>query len=487
MNLILAQYWTMKEYLLVLASSEVTILLAVASFLASCSLGYLLSPRQIGRAVSWACLLLFVIQLFFPWLLKELAAVMYQRELPHITLALLGFGILVMAPLYTILLPYLIRMQEETTGASRGAAVSICYGLELAGALLGVLIVLTVGRLSHASLLVIYFLNFSFILAFVYGTRTVLYAAIPVSLCYGLLYGPLERAATVDFYQSRESDEPIRLLGVAQSLYNRIDVLQNQQGEKFLLLNGREYFNPSDLEAFNRYLTGVPSSLMPGSRVLIVGTGSLSSVYHASRSAATVESVEIDAQVVGLTKELFREYNHLETIKNWRLHIDDAKHFLGSTEARYDLIAVDMVPPVYVQTALLFSREFYELAKQRLTPRGVLSIYTGDWFGKAETSPFAYNPVKTIDAVFPEYLVVNSQAAGMAFAYASPHMPFGKQDVLTLLEASGSSGQDQVFEPQEARPLIAHHRVSSLEDLRIVLEWAPSGYRDLVSVFGVWP
>jgi spermidine synthase len=486
MNLILAQYWTMKEYLLVLASSEVTILLAVASFLASCSLGYLLSPRRMGRAVSWACLLLFVIHLFFPWLLKELAAMMYQRELPHITLALLGFGILIMAPLYTILLPSLIRMQEEATGAPQGEAVSTCYGLELTGALLGVLIIMTVGHLSHASLLVIYFLNFSFILAFVYGTRMILYAAVPVSLCYGLLYQPLDRAATVDFYRSRDG-EPVRLLGTAQSLYNRIDVLQNQQGEKFLLMNGRDYFNPTDLEVFNRYLTGVPSLLMPNSRVLIVGTGSLSSVYHASREAKTVESVEIDAHVVGLTMDLFREYNHLETIKNWKLHIDDAKHFLGSTEARYDLIAIDMVPPVYVQTALLFSREFYELAKQRLTPRGVLSIYTGDLFGETEMRRSAYNPVKTIDAVFSEYLVVNSQEAGMAFVYASPHMPFGKQDVLMLLEDSGDSRHDQVFEPGEVRPLIAHNRVSSIEDLRIVLEWAPSGYRDLVTALGVWP
>lgn len=484
MNLILAQYWTMKEYLLVLASSEVTILLATVSFFASCSLGYLLAPKQAGRAVPWICLLLFVIQIFFPWVLKELATAMYQRDIPHVTPLLLGFGILVMAPLYTILLPLLIGVREEARGTMRGEAIVACYGLELVGAFLGVLIVLTLGRFSHASLLVVYFLSFSLILAFVYGTRTVLYAAIPVSLCYGLLYGPLDRAATVDFYQSRDG-EPVRLLGSAQSLYNRIDVLQNQRGEKLLLLNGQEYFNPTDLESFNRYLAGIPSLLAPGGKVLIVGTGSLSSVYHASQSAASVESVEIDAQVVDLTKDLFQEYNHIETVTHWKLHIDDAKHFLGSTTERYDLIAIDMVPPVYVQTALLFSREFYELAKQRLTPRGVLSIYTGAWFDEAEMHRCEYNPIKTIDSVFSEYLVVNSKAAGMAFVYASPHMPFGKQEVLAFLNASGGGGQDQVFEPQEARPLMTRNRVSSMEDLRIVLEWVPTGYRDFVASFGL--
>ena len=487
MNLILVQYWTMREYLMVLASSEVTIVLVVASFLASCSLGYALSPRSLHRALPWACALLFVAHLFFPWLLKELAAMMYQRNIPHITPLLLGVGILVMAPLYTILLPYLIGVREAEAGSSRGEALATCYGFELGGALLGIGAILTIGRVSFAALLVLYFLNFSLILAFVYGTKAILYAAIPASLLYGFFYGPLDRAAAIDFYRSRGYPAGIRLLASAQSLYNRIDVLQDRSGDKFLLLNGRQYFNPTDLEAFNHYLAGIPSALMPGSRVLIVGAGSLSSVYHASRAAGTVESVEIDPQVVGLTKDLFREFNHLDTVSNWTLHIDDAKHFLGASPAQYDLIVIDLVPPVYVQTALLYTREFYELAKQRLAPRGVLSIYTGAWFDAATLSRVAYPPEKTIDAVFPEYLVVNSKAARMAFVYASRQLPFGKPDVLALLAVSGTRDQDEVFEPVEVRPLIQGKAVTSMDNLGVVLEWSPSTYRAFAAGFRVWP
>lgn len=489
MNLILAQYWIMREYQLVFASSEVSVLLAAVSFFASCSLGYLLAPKRLERFFPWLCLLLFLLHLLLPWVFKEVAAIFYRWELPHITPTLMGLGMFLVAPLYTTLLPFFVGAREEAEGRITGEAVTRCYGLELCGALAGIVAVLTAGRIGILPLLVLYFLNFSLILAYVFGSRRVLYLALPVSLLYGVLYLPLERAASEDFYRSRDVEPSLHLLATTQSLYNRIDVLQKPSGEKLLLLNGREYFNPTDLEAFNRYLAGIPSQLMPGSKVLIVGTGSLSSVYHASRSAATVESVEIDEQVVGLTRDLFREYNHLETVKNWRLHIDDAKHFLGSTEERYDLIAIDMVPPVYIQTALLFSREFYELAKQRLTPGGVLSIYTGGWFGEVDLKLDGYSPVKTIDEVFPEYLVVNSREAGMAFVYASPHMPFGKRELLRLLEESGTSEQDEVFEPSEARSLITHNRASSMEDLRIVLEWAPTGYRDFVSFFGfgVWP
>jgi len=485
-NLVLAQYWMMKEYLLVLESSELTILLVMAAFFASCSLGYLMSSRSLGRPVAYASLVLSVIQLLFPWLLKELAAAMYQEDIPHMAPFLLGFGVLVMAPLYTILLPSLIRMREALAVDDRGEAVALCYGLELGGALLGIAIILTVGRVSHVALLTLYFVNLSLILAFVHGAKSVLAAAVPISLCYGFLYGPLERAATVDFYQARDGVHVVRLLGSAQSLYNRIDVLQDADGHKSLLMNGLEYFNPTNLEAFNRYIAGIPSQLMPGSRVLIVGTGSLSSVFHASKFSNRVESVEIDPQVVGLTATLFREFNRLDQVQNWTLHIDDAKHFLGSSHERYDLIILDLIPPVYVQTALLFTREFYELAKSRLTPHGVLSVYTSYWF-EAESIGANPSPVeKTIDSVFPEYLVLNGREAGMAFVYASTHLPFSKQDVLALLEVGGTKERDEVWMAAEVRPLLQGKREISLNNFGVVLQWAPSAYTAFASKFRVW-
>ncbi len=487
MNLILAQYWIIREYQLVFASSEMSVLLAVISFLASCSLGYLLAPKRLERFFPWLCLLLFLLHLILPWMLKEVAAIYYRRELPHITPTLMGAGILLVAPLYTILLPFFVGIRERVEGRTTGEAVTRCYGLELCGALAGIVAVLTAGRTDILPLLTLYFLNFSLILAYAFGSKNILYLAIPTSLLFGLLYIPLERAASEDFYRSREFDPSIRLLATAQSLYNRIDVLQNSLGEKLLLLNGREYFNPTDLEVFNRYLSGVPSELMSGSRVLIVGTGSMSSVYHVSRHAASVESVEIDEQVVRLAREWFGAFNHLDHVKNWTLHIDDAKHFLGSTAQQYDLIIVDLVPPVYVQTALLFSKEFYELAKRRLSPTGVLSIYTGHLVDKVSMAGIQYSPIATIEAVFPEYLVVSSQASENGFVYASSKLPFGRDDVAHLLVASTRMGGETVLTREEVRPLLAGTKVTSMDDLGIVMEWAPFSYREPFSRLGNRP
>jgi len=487
LNLVLAQYWTMKEYALVLDASEATVLLVVATFLASGSLGFLLSPRRLERAAVRLLFPLFLAQLAFPWLLREAAAVMYRHELPHVTAAMLAIGFLVMAVPFTILLPHLIHRREAEAPGPSGEAVAWGYGLELAGAVLGIALILLVARTHLQPVLILYFVSFSLILARAAGSRRLLAVALSLSVGHGLVAPSLERMTTEDFYRAREKDPGIRLLASARSLYNRIDVLENGEGEKLLEMNGREYFNETDLQAFNHYLAGIPSALMPGSRVLIVGTGSLSSVSQAARFARTVESVEIDEQVVALTRDLFREFNRLDEVPTWTLHVDDAKHFLGSTETRYDLIILDLVPPIYVQDALLFSREFYELVKSRLTPRGVLSIYTGTHLGEVQLKKRRHAPEKTVDAVFSEYLVVNSRAADMAFIYASPDLPFGREDLLALLRAEGTADVDRVFEPAEVRPLLDGQRITSHDDLGIVLDWAPSGYRRLVSLFGVWP
>jgi spermidine synthase len=485
MNLILVQYWTMKEYLLVLDSSEVTILLVAGAFFASCSLGFVLPFKRIQQNFKWLFTLLCIAQLSFPLLFKEIASAICHYEIPHFTLILLGFGTLVMSPLYTILLPYFIERQEIDTSIDHGNALPICYGIELGGGLIGVCLILTLGRISFPALVALYFLNLSIIMAFIYESRKILLAAIPISLCYWFIYLPLDHMGSRDFYRYETPD--YNLIASAQSIYNRIDVLQDDKGDKLLLMNGREYFNSTDLEAFNECIAGIPSALMPGSRLLIVGTGSLSSVYHASRFAESVESVELDPQVVKISMDHFRKYSHIDEVKNWTLHIDDAKHFLGSTQKKYDLIIIDLVPPIYVQTALLYTREFYELAKQHLSPQGVLSIYTGLLFGTESYMDTVNTPECTIDAVFPEYLVLNSDAADMAFIYASPDLPFKKQELVAHLKSTGTYGKDEVFEPADVRPTLHDMKVISMDNLGIVLEWSPWDFDPLTSRLGDLP
>jgi hypothetical protein len=70
---------------------------------------------------------------------------------------------------------------------------------------------------------------------------------------------------------------------------------------------------------------------------------------------------------------LFRPYNH-SYHRDPRVTgvVDDGRHFLARSERRYDVITVNVTDPHLPGASSLFHTEFYEIAKQRLTPGGIL-------------------------------------------------------------------------------------------------------------------
>jgi len=66
---------------------------------------------------------------------------------------------------------------------------------------------------------------------------------------------------------------------------------------------------------------------------------------------------------------------------NGHVVVDDGRRFLKRTSRKYDIIVVDPPPPVEAAgSSLLYSKEFYELAKQHLKPGGLLQM----WFPGGE-------------------------------------------------------------------------------------------------------
>jgi len=58
---------------------------------------------------------------------------------------------------------------------------------------------------------------------------------------------------------------------------------------------------------------------------------------------------------------------------NGHIIIDDGRRYLSRTSKKFDVIVVDPPPPVSAAgSSLLFSKEFYALARQHLKPNGVL-------------------------------------------------------------------------------------------------------------------
>jgi len=94
-------------------------------------------------------------------------------------------------------------------------------------------------------------------------------------------------------------------------------------------------------------------------------------------------SWDIDTTVVELAPSVTKAFGfyHADAVRllnNPKGHIiiDDGRRYLNRTDKKFDAIVVDPPPPVEAAgSSLLFSREFYALARQHLNPGGILQMW----------------------------------------------------------------------------------------------------------------
>ncbi|MFN3243968.1 MAG: fused MFS/spermidine synthase [Planctomycetota bacterium] len=87
-----------------------------------------------------------------------------------------------------------------------------------------------------------------------------------------------------------------------------------------------------------------------------------------------------------------------------RIVIDDGRRFLARTEETFDLITIDPPPPVEAGgSSLLYSSEFYEVVKARLSQKGILA----QWFPGGEMR-IARAVINTLNESFPHLQVIRS-------------------------------------------------------------------------------
>lgn len=101
------------------------------------------------------------------------------------------------------------------------------------------------------------------------------------------------------------------------------------------------------------YLRTIGSLLPEGSRVLMLGLGGGIVARDMQQLGHVVDSVELDARIVEVAQ------SHFGLRPNGAMHVDDGRHYLRSTERRYDLIILDVyqaeIPPGHMLTVEAFT------------------------------------------------------------------------------------------------------------------------------------
>ena len=211
-----------------------------------------------------------------------------------------------------------------------------------------------------------------------------------------------------------------------------------------------------DLDAlplpYTRNLT-VALAYVPELRSLLMlglGGGTTTRYIHRYLPQVEILAVELDPGVI----DMARRYFGIVPDKTYRVVQDDARVFLARNEERHDVIMMDTFRGGYIPFHLL-TREFFELARERLTKDGVLvvNLHAGN-----ELFPAV---VKTLRTVFANTDFYASPSAGNV-----------------IVVASGGLARSRNKLRAAARALQARHRFAySLPDLlllRVRLDGPPA-------------
>jgi hypothetical protein len=116
--------------------------------------------------------------------------------------------------------------------------------------------------------------------------------------------------------------------------------------------------------------------------VLILGAGSGTDVAAALRHGARhVDAVEIDPVILRLGGE--RHPDHPYSDPRVRTICDDARHFLATTDRKYDLVVFALIDSLTVQSSFsgvrlesyMFTEESFRAVRDHLKPRGLMALY----------------------------------------------------------------------------------------------------------------
>ena len=110
--------------------------------------------------------------------------------------------------------------------------------------------------------------------------------------------------------------------------------------------------------------------------VIGCGAGVTAGAVSIGPRVKTMTIAEIEPLVPKSVAEYFGEHNY-NVVKNPKvtIHIDDARHFLLTTDQKFDAITSDPLDPWVKGAATLYTVEFFDIVKKHLNPGGVVTLF----------------------------------------------------------------------------------------------------------------
>ena len=149
-----------------------------------------------------------------------------------------------------------------------------------------------------------------------------------------------------------------------------------------LVLDGKTQSTEKDEHIYHESLVHPAMLMHPNPRTVFIGGGGEGGTLRealAHRSVEKVTMLDLDEEVVDLCRHYLPQH-HQGSFDDPRLELlhQDARAYLEECGQTFDVMIMDLVDPLEGGTAyLLYTEEYYRIAKSRLNPGGVLVTQSG--------------------------------------------------------------------------------------------------------------
>ncbi|MGC8692533.1 MAG: polyamine aminopropyltransferase [Thermoplasmata archaeon] len=188
-----------------------------------------------------------------------------------------------------------------------------------------------------------------------------------------------------------------KIIYSGKSKYQDILLIENETYGRILMLDGTVQLTEKDEFIYHEILAHIPlMSLTEPKKVLIIGGGDGGLAREILKhSVSNVDIVEIDEEVVNISKKFLPFVSSSYSDRRLRLFIEDGAEFVKKSKGKYDAVLIDSTDPVGA-AAVLFTEEFYRNIKNLLKKDGIIGSQTGSPFMYPGHLKMAYENMKTL-------------------------------------------------------------------------------------------
>jgi len=369
--------------------------------------------------------------------------------------------------------PFIIRLAMEDVG-SAGQTAGRIYAISTAGSFLGtflpnLVLVPTIGTRNTFVSLSLFLLIIAFIgLARSGPRRLLLYLWMPATiiLLTLLLRGQPVKAAENGIYET-------------ESAYNYIQVVENEEGCRSLLLNEGQGIHsvycpdqlrttgPWDYFLIAPYFNPPPYTPDRVESLALIGlaAGTMARQYTAVYGPLPIDGVEIDPQIVRVGRQYFSMDQ--PNLPNLNVVVADGRYYLAHSDHRYTVVGVDAYRLPYIPPHLA-TVEFFRQVHDHLTADGVVAINVGH-------TPEDYRLVEamlaTLLQVFPSAHVIDVPNSFNAVVVATVQPSEAGNLLLNLPHLEGDEFLYPTALQAAANLRPVHPGTTIFTDDRAAIEW----------------